>query len=170
MKAPMVLCIGLILLAVLISGCTSQPAEPVPTPTPAPVATTVVTATPTPTAAETLVSTEWELGWYDDTKGVWSKIIEGSSITAKFSADGKVRGFSGCSDYITDYQLTDSPGIWFRRPAVPEQVCQTPTGVMNQQSAYYTDLEWSDTYAIENGQLLLYNKDGRKILQFDPAA
>lgn len=170
MKTLFVLCISLILAAVLITGCTSQPAAAPATPAPTVEMTAQPTAAPTLSASETLLGSEWKLGWYDDTKGVWSKIIEGSTITAKFSADGKVRGFSGCSEYITDFQLTDSPGIWFRRPAVPEKVCQTPTGVMNQQSAYYTDLEWSDTFGIENGQLIFYDKSGKKILQFDPAA
>jgi heat shock protein HslJ len=80
-----------------------------------------------------------------------------------------VTGFSGCSDYVTDYQLTETPKVWFRRPAVPEIVCQSPNGVMSQQSAYYTDLEWSQTYAVTNGQLIFNDKSGKKILQFDPA-
>jgi heat shock protein HslJ len=157
--------LALISIAVLLSGCTSQPAEPSPTAVPE---TTVIVPTATAAPALTLTNTEWNLGWYDDTKGVWSKVIEGSTVTATFGTDGIVRGTGGCTDYSTDYHLGDSPGIWIRRPAVTETVCQTPTGVMNQQSAYYTDLEWSETYSITNGQLLLFNEDGRKILQFDP--
>ena len=157
--------IGAILLiaGVLLSGCTSQPAAPPATPVP------VVSATPEETHMETtfLIGTTWQLGWYDDTKGMWSKVIDGSTITAVFSDEGKISGFSGCSEYTTDYQLTDSPGIWIRRPAVPETVCQTPTGVMTQQSQYYTDLEWAKTYAMKDEQLLIFDESGKKILQFD---
>jgi heat shock protein HslJ len=99
---------------------------------------------------------------------MWTKVIEGSTITVKFSPDGKIRGFSGCSDYITDYQITQTPKIWFRRPTVSQTTCQTPTGVMSQESAYFTDLEWSETYAITEGQLHFFDKSGKKILQFDP--
>ena len=168
MKHWTIVCSGLILAAVLLCGCTGQPAATPATATPAPASVQQPAAT-TAAAAETLVGTHWQLGWYDDTKGMWSKVVEGSTVTAKFSADGKLRGFSGCSDYMTDYEITESPKIWFRRPAVSQKVCQTPTGVMNQESQYFTDLEWSETYSLKDGQLLLFDKTGRKILQFDPA-
>lgn len=169
MKQRFFLCAGLLILAVLIGGCTSQPAAAPATPTPAP-AIEQPTAAPTASAAETLVGSHWQLGWYDDTKGMWTKVAEGSTINARFSANGKIRGFSGCTDYITDYQITESPKIWFRRPAVSETLCQTPSGVMSQESAYFTDLEWSESYEIKDGQLLLFDKSGRKILQFDPVS
>jgi heat shock protein HslJ len=165
MKQCFFLCAGLVIMAVLIGGCTSQPAAAPATPAPA---VEQPTAAPTASAAETFIGTQWQLGWYDDTKGMWTKVTEGSTITARFSADGKLRGFSGCTDYITDYQITESPKIWFRRPAVSETLCQTPTGVMSQESAYFTDLEWSESYATKDGQLLFFDKSGKKILQFDP--
>lgn len=164
MKQRVLLFAGLLILAVLFSGCTSQPA-PAPV-TQAPASTPQATEV-THMATTSLIGTDWKLGWYDDTKGMWSKVIEGSTVTAKFSSDGKVSGYSGCSDYVTDYQLTESPKIWFRRPAVSTKVCQTPTGVMGQESEYFTDLEWSESYAIKDGQLLLFDKTGKKILQFD---
>ena len=170
MRQLFFLCTGFIVLAVLVSGCTG-PSATTQGVQPAAAQAQQVTGSPavTPTAATSLVGTHWQLGWFDDTKGMWSKVAEGSTITAKFSADGKLRGFSGCSDYITDYQVTETPKIWFKRPAVSEKECQTPNGVMSQESAYFTDLEWSQTYAIKDGQLLLFDKTSRKILQFDPA-
>ena len=169
MKQRFLLCIGVIILSVLISGCTSQPAAgpAVQAPASAQPATAVPAATTASPA--TLVGTHWQLGWFDDTKGMWSKVAEGSTITAKFSADGKLRGFSGCSDYMTDYQFTESPKVWFKRPEVSTKECQTPNGVMSQESAYFTDLSWSETYAIKDGQLITFDKTGKKILQFDPA-
>lgn len=159
----------LVLMAVLISGCTSQPAAAPATPAPAaPAQVTAAPAAPT-SAAASLIGTHWQLGWFDDTNGVWSKVVEGSTITAKWSADGKLRGFSGCADYITDYQFTESPKVWIKRPAVSEKICQTPTGVMKQESHYYTDLAVAETYELKDGQLLLFDKTGKRILQFDPA-
>ena len=170
MKPCILLCAGLLVLAVLLTGCTSQPATAPATPAPAAPAAPAqpAAAAATTAAANPLVTTHWKLGWFDDTKGMWSKVAEGSTITMKFSGDGKLRGFSGCSDYITDYQFTESPKIWIKRPAVSEKICQTPNGVMSQESAYFTDLEWSETYQVKDGQLLLFDKKGRKILQFDP--
>ena len=126
-------------------------------------------ATSVPAAPPSLTGTTWKLAWFDDTSGVWSKVAEGSTITATFFSEGKVTGSGGCNGYTSDYQLGTSPRIWFRRPVVTERLCQTPTGVMSQESAYFTDLEWAETYSITNGQLLIFDKTNRKILQFDPS-
>jgi heat shock protein HslJ len=167
MKVLYFACIGLLILAAFITGCTSQPAQ-------TPASTTAVpasTAAPTPPAVAppSLTSTTWKLGWFDDTKGMWSKVAEGSTITATFFAEGKVTGSGGCNGYTADYQLGSAPRIWFKRPVVPDHLCQTPNGVMSQESAYFTDLEWAETYEIKNGQLVIYNKEKMKILQFDPS-
>jgi heat shock protein HslJ len=99
---------------------------------------------------------------------VWSSVISGSSINAIFSSDGMLSGTGGCNPYITEYQFGETPKIVIRRPAVSDSSCQAPTGVSSQESAYYTDLERSDSYAITNSQLLFFDKTGKKILQFDP--
>ena len=52
---------------------------------------------------------------------------------------------------------------------VTDHLCQTPSGVMSQESAYFTDLEWAETYSITNGQLLIFDKTNKTILQFDPS-
>jgi heat shock protein HslJ len=166
MKVPLIACIGLLVLAVLVSGCTNQPAQtPASTTT---VPTTIQTATPA-AAGPSLTSTTWKLAWFDDTKGVWSKVADGSTVTATFFNEGKVTGSGGCNGYAADYQLGDSSRIWFRRPVVPTKVCQTPYGVMTQESAFFTDLEWAETYSIMDGQLLIFDKMNNKILQFDPS-
>lgn len=168
MKILPIACIGLLVLAALIAGCTSQPVQ-----TPA---TPAVTATPVPTMFEpvtppkTLTSTTWNLGWFDDTNGVWSKVAEGSTITATFLVEGKVTGSGGCNGYSAEYQLGNESRIWFRRPEVPDHKCQTPLGVMSQESYYFTDLQSAETYSITNNQLLFFDKAGRKILQFDPSS
>lgn len=157
--------IGLLVLAVFITGCTTQPAQP-----PATTAATAVQTTITPlvTPPQTLTGATWNLAWFDDTKGVWSKVAEGSNVTATFFAEGRVTGSGGCNGYSTDYQLGEPNRIWFRRPTVPDQhLCQTPVGVMSQESAFFTDLEWAETYSINDSQLLIFDKTNRKILQFE---
>lgn len=169
MKSLYIGCIAMLVLAFLGAGCTSQPAQ-----LPATPAATTALAQPecvipvSPPA--TLTSTTWKLGWMDDTKGMWSKVTEGSTITATFFTEGQVTGSGGCNGYSADYQLGGAPRIWIRRPVVPDNsLCQTPSGVMSQQSAYFTDLEWAETYSITNGQLLIFDKMNKKILQFDPS-
>jgi heat shock protein HslJ len=168
MKALHITCIGLFILAILVTGCTSQPVQAPASPaaTPAPVQTVATTLTTPP---PTLASTVWKLGWFDDTNGVWSKVADGSTITAAFLNEGRVTGSGGCNGYSVDYQLGNESHVWITRPVVPEKhLCQTPTGVMSQESYYFTDLLTAETYSITNGQLLIFNKENRKILQFDP--
>jgi heat shock protein HslJ len=168
MNVSLCACIGLLVLAALVTGCTNQPAQ-------TPVSTTAVPTSfqtaAVPAAAEpSLTSTTWTLAWFDDTKGVWSKVADGSAVTATFSAGGKVTGSGGCNGYSADYQLGDATRIWFRRPEVPHTVtCQTPHGVMSQESAFFTDLEWAETYSITDGQLVIFDRTNKKILQFDPS-
>jgi heat shock protein HslJ len=169
MKVPFITCIGLLIIAVLLSGCTSQPAQ-----TPASSAATAVTSEATTaipaTPQLTLSSTTWKLGWFDDTTGVWSKVAEGSTITATFFAEGQVTGSGGCNGYSARYELGNVSRIFFNRPEVPQNhLCQTPTGVMSQESYYFTDLQNAETYSITNSQLLFFDKTNRKILQFDPS-
>ncbi len=171
MNYLLALCSGLVLLAVLISGCTisspQAPASPAAT-----LASQQPSATPAPadgTPGPAITGTSWKLGWFDDTNGVWSKVAEGSTITAMFGTDEKVTGSSGCSEYSTDYHLGTDPKIWIRRPEVPSKICQAPFGVMKQEAHYDTDLGWAVDYAITNNQLVMFDKTGKKILQFDPA-
>jgi heat shock protein HslJ len=40
---------------------------------------------------------------------------------------------------------------------------------MSQESAYFTELQAAETYSITNGQLVIFDKENKKILQFDPS-
>lgn len=126
-------------IAALCAGCTSQPAQ---TTTTTSASSAQVTGT-TAAAGPSLTGTNWKLGWYDDTKGFWSSVIQDSTITATFSPDNTITGWNGCGQYTTEYQIqkTTPGGIWIRRPAVADFTgCQKPTGVDNQVTSYYADL------------------------------
>lgn len=163
MKYLFSLCTGFVILAVLISGCTSTSPQSSSSQSSSSQATTTAPAL-------SFSGTTWKLGWFDDNKGVWSKVAEGSTITATFGpgTDANVNGFSGCNEYSTRFLLAGDKKIEIVRPAVPDKICQTPFGVMNQESAYYTDLEFAVNYDITNNQLVMFDKTGKKILQFDP--
>jgi len=171
MKYLLALYTTLVILAVLASGCTSSTSPASATPAPAQV-TQSVAITPSPavtTSTPSITGTTWTLGWFDDTKGMWSKVAEGSTVTLTIGANGRLTGSGGCNDYSAEYHLGTDPMIWIRRPEIGTKTCQAPTGVMNQESAYYTDLSWAEDYAITNNQLVMFDKTGKKILQFDPA-
>lgn len=166
MKNRYLVLIGLLILAVMIAGCTSQTAPSAPPTQPATPVQPPATQQAPP--APQLVGTNWKLGWYDNTNGVWSPVISGSTINAVFSSDGTISGSGGCNPYVTVYHLGIPPKISITRPAVSDTQCQAPTGVSSQESYYYTDLGWVDTYSITDGQLIFFDTQGKKILQFDP--
>ncbi len=166
MKNGCVFLIGLLILAVMITGCTSQTVPSAPPTQPATPVQQPVTQQTSPPAPQ-LVGTNWKLGWYDNTNGMWTSVVSGSSINAIFASDEKMSGFGGCNPYITVYHLMDAPKVSITRPAVSDNQCQEPIGVSSQESYYYTDLERVDTYSITDGQLIFFDKQGRKILQFD---
>lgn len=168
MKNLYVIGIGLLVLAVLATGCTSQPAQTPATPA-VPAAASSPTAPATP-AAPTLTSTTWTLAWFSGENSLWSKVAEGSTITATFLNEGIVTGSGGCNGYSSRFQLGNESRIWFDRPQVPlNNLCQTPLGVMSQESYFFTDLQNAETYAIVNNQLVVYDRNSKKILQFDPS-
>jgi heat shock protein HslJ len=159
----------LLILTIAFCGCTAQPVPVAPS---VPVTYAIVeqtsTVSATPIVPQSIRDITWKLGWYDDTKGIWSSVISGSTITATFGNDEKVRGSGGCNAYSTDFHLGNAPKIWIRRPVVQDIECSTPTGVMHQESAYFTDLSRGQNYTLMNGQLLIFDSENRRILQFDP--
>jgi heat shock protein HslJ len=167
MKSLLIFACSLIVLLIITGGCTSQPAQPVPTLTPLP--TVIVTVPPiTPETPITLTGQGWNLGWYDDTKGVWSSVIDGSAVSIWFGNTGNISGSAGCTKYYSAaYQIGDPGKIIIRRPDVNITGCQAPTGVISQDSQYFTDLEWTTSYQISGDQLFLFDQKGKKILQFD---
>ncbi|MDD1693942.1 MAG: META domain-containing protein, partial [Methanoregula sp.] len=142
MKFIIMLCTGLVILAVIVSGCTSSSSQAPVTPTATPSSQQPAITTPhvTGTSAPSITGTTWKLGWFDDTKGVWSKVAEGSTITATFGTDGYLTGSSGCNEYSAQYRIGTDPMIWIRRPDIGTKTCQSPLGVMSQESYYDTDL------------------------------
>jgi len=158
----------MLVLAVISCGCMTQAPLPVPTVSPTITLPEKPMATADPKIPQTIHNTTWKLGWYDDTNGIWSSVISGSSITALFGIDEKVRGSGGCNEYSSEFHIGNDQMLWIRRPGNATSQCSTPTGVMHQESEYFTDLSRSQAYSISQGQLLIFDREGRKILQFDP--
>jgi len=160
---------SLLVLVVVLSGCTGQTLPPAHAVSPVVAMTEQPIVSGTPVIQQTILDTTWKLGWYDDTKGIWSSVISGSTITATFGDNEKVTGSGGCNKYSTDFHLGNTPMLWIRRPVESNGQCSAPTGVMHQESAFFTDLSRSQNYSISNGQLLIFDSANRRILQFDPS-
>jgi heat shock protein HslJ len=99
--------IGCTFLVIILAGCTSQPAQvPVVTPVPTAVPTTLIsTPTPAPVTDPTLLGT-WYLKMIGEQGGTAPVQIMSPQITAVFTDQSGIYGFSGCNNYNGQYTLT----------------------------------------------------------------
>ena len=112
-------------------------------------------------AEDPLSGTEWELVFYRK-----SSVIEGTTITAHFKG-GQVRGFTGCNEYIGEYQI-DGDQIIITELASNAQLCFEPAGVMDQEVLFLHYMHTARTFKIVDDQLQLVRPD-RETLTFVPA-
>ncbi len=85
---------------------------------------------------------------------------ESEAITILFAADGSYSGSAGCNVYQGTYTLAPEGGLELSPPAATKQLCGTPEGVMEQETAYLNLLPGVTRYEVNDaGQLILYTSD-----------
>ena len=165
MKKIFVLVGAVLMLAILLTGCTSQPvttapvvnAGPTETPTVIPVSTVVQGSSSFPTGVN------WRLFSYTDGKGGMANVIGEQPVTALFRADGTVTGSSGCNQYNAGYtasgsSITITPGISTLMACVPV--------VMSQESRYFSLLANATTYSVNEDTMVFFDRSGKVILAY----
>ena len=111
----------------------------------------------------TLEDTTWVLESYGE-QGSLQAVLEDTEITAFFdSAKEQVAGSASCNRYFAGYEinkneLTIIPPIGSTRMACPEPV-------MEQEQQYFSLLETTETFQIQNGKLTI-SSSGNQILVF----
>jgi heat shock protein HslJ len=182
---------GLVILAILVAGCTtpSQPAKPVTTPAvptavPTPVnvsptlpvnATQIVTAVQTkaPVVNATAPVPPAIIGSWDLT-GVTSygsptAIIPGTKLTAVFNADGSASGGAGCNDFTGSWKV-DGKKLVIANITPGKKVCSTPAGVMSQESMYLSILGNAASWSVTGDALAVSDTKGTNKLIFKKVA
>jgi heat shock protein HslJ len=91
--------------------------------------------------------------------------LTGTTIKATFSETGTVSGSAGCNNYVATCQVTGK-NIAIGKPAKGTTSCGSPTGVMDQETMYLSNLQSSSTYAIEGDALTLYDLKGNILITF----
>ena len=121
-------------------------------------------------AAPTGVEGSWvATGYLQDDKDAFVSIIADSEITAVFAADGTVSGVSGCNNYSGGYTV-EGDTIAIGQLLNTQKACETPAGVMEQESAYLAALQASVTSQNDGATLTLLNADGVRTVTFTAAA
>lgn len=151
-----------IFVVVLLAGCTAPQGTIAPTTTPAtPQQTTpVVTATkpslPLP-GTWTLVSMIAGMGT--------SNALPGTTINATFADDGTVSGTAGCNNYVASYQSGVNT-LTIGTMATTQMTCNSPTGIMNQEQIFLTNLRAAATFTITGDLLSISDSNGKTLLTF----
>nr|QNO44572.1 hypothetical protein KKOBALHG_00009 [Methanosarcinales archaeon ANME-2c ERB4]QNO44945.1 hypothetical protein DIMMFDLM_00002 [Methanosarcinales archaeon ANME-2c ERB4]QNO45103.1 hypothetical protein HICMJNBA_00009 [Methanosarcinales archaeon ANME-2c ERB4] len=164
-KKPMMDFIAIVAIAaVLISaGCIEDDRS---APTPMPTRTTTETPLPasTPTSTPTdshLEGCVWTLTLTAGSDGDVHPPIPGTTITASFE-NGKISGTAGCNQYFGAYTAADN--IVINEMSWTEMSCESPEGVMEQETQYLDILRDVTTYTIPENQLTLGTEDGRALV------
>jgi|LGVC01.1.fsa_nt_gb heat shock protein HslJ len=151
--------------AVLISaGCIEDDRSAAPTPTPARTTTETPLPASTPTSPPTdpiLEGKIWTLTLIAGGDGDVHPPIPGTTITASFE-NGTISGTAGCNQYFGTYTVADN--IVINEMLWTEMFCESPEGVMEQETQYLDILRDVTTYTIPENQLTLGTEDGRALV------
>lgn len=119
------------------------------------------------TASSAITESTWSLRSITDRDGTTTPVLNGSTVTAKFLADGTLYGNGGCNHYSARYLVKDTL-IVISQVTTTEIACWQE-GVMLQESRYYSALGEADALRIHDRTLTFYNTEGKPVLTFVPA-
>ncbi|WAI01921.1 META domain-containing protein [Methanogenium organophilum] len=112
-----------------------------------------------------LTAGEWQMVSYRDAGGNTVSALAGTDVTAVFGEDGQVTGKSGCNSYFGSY-TTDGPTISIGPLGMTMMYCETPVGVMDQESGYLAALEQAVSYRMSGNELTLHTEDDSTCVRF----
>ena len=113
--------------------------------------------------SQDLADTMWEVTAYNNGREAVVGLIDGTEITAEFSAEGLVSGNAGCNDYFAGFSVS-ADGIAIEMPATTFRFCESPPGVMEQEAEYLIALNSAATYEVEGNQLQMRTADDQLAL------
>jgi heat shock protein HslJ len=111
-----------------------------------------------------VTDTAWTLASYGD-EGNGTAVINGTTVTLAFDAEGKATGSAGCNSYFGGYTAAD--GEFEIGPLGSTMMnCEEP--IMQQEFAFLRVLEAATTYAVDGDRLEIAAPDGQ-VLSLDRA-
>jgi heat shock protein HslJ len=132
-------------------------------------ATATLTATGTPSATpgadNPLAGTAWRVtAYYNPSNlGGMASVLGGTSLTAAFASSGQISGSAGCNSYSGSY-VVDGSLLAITPMASTMMACDTPEGIMEQETAFLAALASAGSYAIDGGQLNILNASGQLVV------
>lgn len=106
----------------------------------------------------------WELQNYRDETGASVNVLPETQINAKFNAI-EIGGNAGCNTYFGSYTL-DGERIYIGLLASTEIFCDTPAGIMEQESNYLAALSDAHSFQMDEDELQFFDSGGNLILTY----
>jgi heat shock protein HslJ len=118
-------------------------------------------------AAQSLLieGTSWNATGINNGRQAVQSVLNGTTVTLSFGANGDASGSGGCNHYSGRYQASGS-SISIGGIAVTAMDCAEPAGVMEQEQAYLKALAAARTVRFEGDRLELRTEDGALAASF----
>ena len=107
----------------------------------------------------------WQMISYMEADGTTVPALNATNVTAVFGMDGQVTGSAGCNNYFGTYS-TEGETISVGPLGLTMMYCESPEGVMDQESGYLAALENVSSYQISGNNLILHTEDGKASVWF----
>ena len=111
-----------------------------------------------------LDGSSWALKSYRDSTGETVNALPRSTTTALFQAN-QVTGIAGCNNYSASYQATRNK-LSLGPVTTTRKACNTPLGIMQQENAFLTALDSTDSYKLRLNSLEMLDSRGNTLLTF----
>lgn len=106
-----------------------------------------------------LAGTSWRVMAYNNGKGAVASLVQGTTVTVVFGAEGRVSGSAGCNRYTAGYGA-DGANLKFTPAAATRKLCPQPAGVMEQEQAFLQALTTVATARVDGNRLTLRTAAG----------
>jgi len=116
-----------------------------------------------PTVDNKLANTEWQLKSFE-VSGKESPVVEGTSVTLKFGADGRAGGSSGCNSYGAEH-TEQADRLTFNRIVSTKRAC-LDNRANQQEAAYFSALQSATRFNLSDDRLTVFYGDSQNVLNF----
>lgn len=127
--------------------------------------------TPAPSSSQTssaLDGTHWTLETYRNSDGNLVDVLPDTTITLAFG-DGQINGIAGCNNYFASYEISGN-ALTLGPAGITEMWCETPEGVMDQESAFLSILDAVASYQMQGETLMMLDATGLTLATWQAVA
>ncbi len=118
--------------------------------------------------SQDLAGTSWQVTAYNNGQEAVVGVLEGTSPTIEFGADGQLSGTAGCNRVIGSFTASDGT-IELGPLGTTQMACPDPEGVMDQETQLVAALESAATYHVEGPSLEMRTADDAIAVNFTRA-